>query len=188
MRRGVRIGIALSFLFAATTAAHSEDRPVAFLETLGVCLVGTLLAVAVVRAIQVPGQATAVTGDPYAGFLVRALAFAFDYVPLSLVALLLEVTGLHWIGVPVLVGLAFLYFVGFWATVGQTPGMRSLGLRVVRENGGDVTPAVAVRRFVGLFVAFACLCIGVVWVAFDPQKRGWADRFGGTVVVRAVSP
>jgi hypothetical protein len=35
-------------------------------------------------------------------------------------------------------------------------------------------------------VAFACIYIGVIWVAFDPRKRGWHDKIGGTVVVRNV--
>jgi hypothetical protein len=79
------------------------------------------------------------------------------------------------------------YFVGLWGTTGQTIGMMLLGLHVVRDvDGGKITWGNAVLRFVGLFVAFACIYIGVIWVAFDPRKRGWHDKIGGTVVVRNV--
>jgi uncharacterized RDD family membrane protein YckC len=44
----------------------------------------------------------------------------------------------------------------------------------------------AVLRFVGLSVAFACIYIGVIWVAFDSRKRGWQDRIGGSVVIRNI--
>jgi uncharacterized RDD family membrane protein YckC len=62
--------------------------------------------------------------------------------------------------------------------------MRVLGLRVVRQDGGALGWGNAVRRFFGLFAAFLFLYIGVVWVAFDSRKRGWADLVGDTLVVR----
>jgi hypothetical protein len=65
--------------------------------------------------------------------------------------------------------------------------MMLLGLHVVRNaDGGRITWGNAALRFVGLSVAFACIYIGVIWVAFDSCKRGWHDRIGGTVVVRNV--
>jgi len=79
------------------------------------------------------------------------------------------------------------YFIALWGTTGQTIGMMLLGLHVVRDvDGGKIRWGTAVLRFVGLFVAFACLYIGVIWVAFDSRKRGWHDRIGGTVVIRKV--
>jgi uncharacterized RDD family membrane protein YckC len=65
--------------------------------------------------------------------------------------------------------------------------MKLLGLWVVRGgDGGRIGLGSAVVRFVGLLVAFECLWIGVIWVAFDARKRGWQDMIAGTVVVQYV--
>jgi uncharacterized RDD family membrane protein YckC len=39
-------------------------------------------------------------------------------------------------------------------------------------------------RYVGLFVSFIRIFIGVIWVAFDADKQGWHDKIAGTYVVR----
>jgi uncharacterized RDD family membrane protein YckC len=186
LRRSATAGLVISIMSAATSTGWSGDQPRASIEILAVGLLFTLLAVVVVRAIR--SNASAVTPDDrYGGFWVRAVAFALDYVPLYLAAILLPVIGLGAVTVPVLLGLAFVYFVGQWALRGQTLGMGVLGLRVIREDGSEVTLAVAARRFLGLLLAFACLFLGVVWVAFERNKRGWADLFGGTIVVRTAA-
>jgi uncharacterized RDD family membrane protein YckC len=183
LRRGVTGGAIVSVMMAATSISWAADQPRASMEVLTVCLATTLLAVGVVRTIQT--NASPVTAvDPYAGFWVRALAMALDYIPLYVVGILLALIGLGAVAVPILLGLAIAYFVGQWAFRGQTLGMQLLGLRVMREDGGKVTVVVAFQRFLGLCLAFACFFLGVVWVAFDANKRGWADFLGGTVVVR----
>jgi uncharacterized RDD family membrane protein YckC len=187
LRRGPTVGAILSLVMAATSSGWSNDQPRAFIETFGVGLLFTALAVVVVRAIQAPTPPQGTSAAPYAGFWVRAVALVLDYIPLYVVGVLLVVVGLGAITVPVLLGMGFVYFVGLWVMAGRTLGMRVLGLRVIRENGGDVTLTVAVRRFLGLFVAFACLLLGVVWVVFDAHKRGWADLLSGTVVVRTAA-
>jgi uncharacterized RDD family membrane protein YckC len=116
---------------------------------------------------------------------VRVVALVLDYLLVYAVGAFLDIGGLGAMAIPVLLGFGFVYFVGLWAIAGRTLGMRVLGLRVVRENGGNITLIVGARRFLGLFLGLACLFLGVVWVAFDARKRGWADRLGGTVVVRS---
>jgi uncharacterized RDD family membrane protein YckC len=81
--------------------------------------------------------------------------------------------------------LSLLYFVGFWAWRGQTPGMLLFGMRVVRvADGSRPDWVVALVRYVGLIISFAVLLLGVIWVAFDARKQGWMDKLAGTVVVR----
>lgn len=87
-------------------------------------------------------------------------------------------------------GLNFLvsivYFIGFWTYWnGQTIGDRVLGFRVVKTDGSALTLTTAIIRYIGLIIAFLVVFIGVIWVAFDPQKQGWHDKIAGTYVVPA---
>ncbi len=80
------------------------------------------------------------------------------------------------------------YFVTFWVTRSQTPGMSALNLRVLRAvDGGPVYLGRAILRLSMLFVS-TVLLVGVVWVAFDRSKQGWHDKAAGTLVVRPQPP
>ena len=125
-------------------------------------------------------------GLEFGGFWLRVLAYLIDMSLLGIVGTVLSLA-LGSAGQAISALILIAYFVGLWGTTGQTIGMLLLGLHVVRDvDGGKITWGNAVLRFVGLFVAFACIYIGVIWVAFDPRKRGWHDKIGGTVVVRNV--
>ena len=75
------------------------------------------------------------------------------------------------------------YFVLFWSTAGQTPGMRLLHLRV--QGPGGETPWIAgsFLRLVGLVVAIVPFFAGFVPVLFTDRRRGLPDLLAGTVVV-----
>ena len=75
------------------------------------------------------------------------------------------------------------YFVLFWSTAGQTPGMRLLRLRVHGLDGSPVSVGRAVVRVVGLALAIVPLFAGFVPVLFSDRRRGLADYLAGTVVV-----
>jgi uncharacterized RDD family membrane protein YckC len=62
--------------------------------------------------------------------------------------------------------------------------MRLVHLRVQRTDGSALTPARAAIRYLGLSLAFLALGIGVITVAFDKHKQGWADKIADTYVVR----
>ena len=124
-------------------------------------------------------------GLVFGGFWIRLVAYIIDAVILAIVrTILVSAAGASaGLGISLIVGIV--YFVGFWGTTGQTIGMMPFGLRVVSNaDGGKITWANAVLRFVGLIIAFVVIFIGVIWVAFDSRKRGWHDMIGGTVVVR----
>jgi uncharacterized RDD family membrane protein YckC len=74
------------------------------------------------------------------------------------------------------------YFVLFWSSVGQTPGMRLLRLRV--QSAGGVAPTVSrsIVRMVGLVLAIVVLFVGFVPVLYDRRRRGLADFLAGTAV------
>jgi uncharacterized RDD family membrane protein YckC len=76
------------------------------------------------------------------------------------------------------------YFVLFWRTAGQTPGMRLLGVRVLsKRNDGRLTTWQAVRRTIGLALAIIPCFLGFVPALFDRRRRALPDYLAGTVVV-----
>ena len=124
------------------------------------------------------------------GFLTRTLAFIVDAILLGVVnGLLTSVLFGGDIGrgqgLGTILGLA--YYVYFWSSAGggQTLGMKALGVRVVKTDGSALTVTGAIIRYIGLLIAFFCLLIGVIWVAFDANKQGWHDKIAGTYVVKA---
>jgi len=137
---------------------------------------------------------------PYAGIATRAVALALDMVLvhvivlsggaiLALVASLVGDARLDSLE-QVLAACAWAfvvgaYFVLFWSTVGQTPGMRTMALRVRADDGGHVGVLRAAVRLVGLGLAIAPLFLGFVPVLFDARRRALQDFLAGTVVVYA---
>jgi uncharacterized RDD family membrane protein YckC len=75
------------------------------------------------------------------------------------------------------------YFVFFWSTAGQTPGMRLLGLRVVAAEGGWPRVRRSLVRYVVAVVTIAPLGIGLIPVLFDERRRAVYDLVARTAVV-----
>lgn len=74
----------------------------------------------------------------------------------------------------------------FWLYKQATPGKMAVRARVVdARTGASLTPQQAVIRYLAYFVSMIPLCLGVIWVAFDPRKQGWHDKLAGTVVIRS---
>jgi uncharacterized RDD family membrane protein YckC len=79
-----------------------------------------------------------------------------------------------------------LYFPWFWSRGGQTPGMRLMAIRVVRDlDGGPVSFGSGVLRLVGYWISNAALYIGFIWIFVDRRRRGWHDLIAGTCVIEA---
>jgi uncharacterized RDD family membrane protein YckC len=75
------------------------------------------------------------------------------------------------------------YFVLFWTTTGQTPGMRLMGLRVLAPEGEHLGLRRALVRLVGLALAIIPAFAGFLPVLVDERRRGLHDLLAGTVVV-----
>ncbi len=133
--------------------------------------------------------ATTVQGAK-AGFWVRTGAYLIDAIILGIAGAILSTvlridqTSAGGNGLGLILALA--YFVVLWSSTGggQTLGMRILNLKVLRTDGSELTPVQALIRWVGLFISFAALLIGVIWVAFDADKQGWHDKIAGTYVIK----
>ena len=135
------------------------------------------------------------------GFVTRLLAFAFDVGLLNLIfiastaliafvlsavfgdpdgpsAHAIALGGGAWI-----LGIgAYLLF--FWTTIGQTPGMRLLGIRL---DAGDGERRLgfrqALRRLGGFALSFVAFDLGFIAILFSDRRQGWHDRIAGTAVV-----
>lgn len=72
----------------------------------------------------------------------------------------------------------------FWAERQATPGKMLLGLRIVDAgDGGPPGMRALVLRYVGYLVSALPLCLGYLWVLWDPRRQGWHDKMANTVVV-----
>jgi uncharacterized RDD family membrane protein YckC len=77
-----------------------------------------------------------------------------------------------------------MYFVGFTAACGQTPGKRILGLHVVDENGAPVDwNAASIRFLIGYPVSLLPLGLGFYWALVDKKNQAWHDKIAGTLVI-----
>jgi uncharacterized RDD family membrane protein YckC len=134
--------------------------------------------------------APAAVSGAKAGFWIRFLAIFIDGVILFVIQLIIasilgsSTSGRSGIGT--LLGL--IYYVYFWSSAspwpGQTIGNKLLNIRVIKTDGSDLSLVVALIRYVGLVISILVIFIGVIWVAFDPNKQGWHDKIAGTYVVR----
>ena len=134
-------------------------------------------------------------GLAFAGPGARLVAYIVDIIIVSLVVVLLSILGvalavtippLAILPIVAVIVIPLIYFPYYWSNSGQTPGMKMMGIRVVRDrDGGPVTSGQAVLRLLGYWVSGAVFYIGYIWIFIDKRKRGWHDLIAGTVVVEA---
>lgn len=124
-------------------------------------------------------------GTPFATWIYRVGAALLDGIIVSVPAFVIAL----------LAGNRFVYnilaFIGSLAmgylagAQGQTPGMRVLGIRLVRDSDGQLLGGGLgiVRGICHLLDAIPCL-IGYLWPLWDSKRQTFADKIMGTVVVR----
>ena len=77
-----------------------------------------------------------------------------------------------------------LYPILFWTAVGQTPGKRFMGLRVVTDtNSKRIYFGMAVKRYLGYWLSGLPLFLGFIWVLIDDNRQAYHDKFANTYVV-----
>lgn len=143
-------------------------------------------------------------GVSFARPAARLVAYIIDVAIVTIVSLvlwlvigtLISIAGMNDAGLLAGIGffLAFVvwfvftiaYFPYFWARGGQTPGMKVMKIRVVRdEDGGPVTAGSAVLRLIGYWISQVAFYIGFLWIFVDKRRRGWPDLIAGTCVIEA---
>ena len=134
----------------------------------------------------------------YGGIATRAIALAVDTA--ATLVLFMSVVGITALVASLVGGLrpewlvgallasgwmliAGTYFVTFWSSAGQTPGMRLLRVRVRGPAGDPPSIGRSLVRLVGLVLAIVPMFAGFIPVLFTKQRRGLPDFLAGTVVV-----
>jgi uncharacterized RDD family membrane protein YckC len=151
----------------------------------------------------VPVVSVEAGGTVYAGLATRTLAFAVDALIIdglivfvgAVVALCLSLldipsevrTVMAAIGGVVALVWGVAYFVFCWSATGQTPGNRVMRIDVQDADTGEpISARRALVRFGALILAAIILCLGLLLILVDRQRRGLHDRLVGTVVVYSV--
>ena len=135
----------------------------------------------------------------YAGFASRFTAFAVDVgvslgvfmlalAAISFAAMVLTGKDITWNKGDIWVIIAywawkFIYFAYSWAASGRTAGMALFGVRVVRDDGTDVSGRRAVVRTLALPLSFQFLGLGFVGILLGDRRRALHDVIAGTAVI-----
>ena len=158
--------------------------------------------------------AAVVAGRHYGGFWIRFVAKLIDGIILGVASLILFIPVLILFGggaalstglgdgrgsmlfAPAMVGafaisrlvwlaLSVFYDAYFLSKHGATPGKMALGLKVIRADGGPISPMLAVARHFAEWVSAVIFMIGYIMAGFDPEKRALHDRICETRVIYA---
>lgn len=157
--------------------------------------------------------AAVIAGRHYGGFWIRFLARVIDGILLGVINAVVRIplmlmfgigtmgmrglgrgsgAGLIFapammgvLGLSALIGVALgaAYEVYFLSTNGATPGKMALGLRVIRADGGPISPMLALGRHFAMWISAFILMIGYIMAGFDPEKRALHDRICETRVI-----
>jgi len=114
-------------------------------------------------------------GYAKAGFWIRMAALLIDVILVGII--------FHHMSVLFMPAIAA-YGAVLWKFKGATIGGIVFGLKVVRSDGRPMEWVTAVVRALACYLSLVCIGLGFLWIAFDPEKRGWHDKIAGTVVVR----
>ena len=71
----------------------------------------------------------------------------------------------------------------FWTHGGQTLGMKSWRIRVVRDDGSALRAADALRRWLTALLSWMPGGLGFLWSLVDRDGRAWHDRLSATRLV-----
>jgi len=135
----------------------------------------------------------------YAGFASRFTAFAVDLgvglgvfllalAAISFAARVLTGQDISWNKGDTWVIIAyavwqFIYFAYSWAASGRTAGMALIGVRVVTDDGTNVSGRRAVVRTLAFPLSFLFLGLGFAGILLGGRRRALHDVIAGTAVI-----
>lgn len=91
-------------------------------------------------------------------------------------------------GVAVFLSICLFVAYAVWSLIlfakGVTIGKKLLGIRVIKEDGGQVSFFVMlIRESIGKIISALFLLLGFVWILLDKENQGWHDKLVSTYVV-----
>ncbi|MFC1574700.1 RDD family protein [Gemmatimonadota bacterium] len=129
-------------------------------------------------------------GKRLGALLLDMLCFG---IPMNLVQLGIFGQGAWDVNDPAYIGAFFFstavgisYFVGMWAFAdGATLGKKILKIKIVKNDGSPIGLGTALGRYFSYILASIPCALGLFWVIWDKEKRGWHDKLAGTKVIDA---
>ncbi len=133
----------------------------------------------------------AACGAPCGMFYERMIAATVDVLLIGTVAMV----PLSWMdGATLLVVWGWqmtvitIYILFFWRSYAATPGKMLFGLWIVdAATGTPLSHAQTTRRFLAYMLSVPSL-LGVFWISWQKECRGWHDLMAGTAVVKRRKP
>jgi uncharacterized RDD family membrane protein YckC len=84
--------------------------------------------------------------------------------------------------------ISYIYLSYFWLQTGQTPGLRTWNLRLVRVDGYLPTRNDANKRFFFSLLSIASLGLGWIWLFFNPNGQTLHDQLAQTQIINLNDP
>ena len=82
-----------------------------------------------------------------------------------------------------LYSISFVFYGWFWTSGGQTLGMRSWKIRVVRNDGQSLGWDSALMRFLLATISLTLFGLGFLWILFDRDNLAWHDQLSKTRII-----
>jgi len=82
-----------------------------------------------------------------------------------------------------LYSISFVFFGWFWTRGGQTLGMRSWKIRVVRDDNHAFGWDSALIRYLLATVSLFLFGLGFLWILFDHDNQAWHDTLSKTHII-----
>jgi uncharacterized RDD family membrane protein YckC len=154
---------------------------------------------------SIPPTSIIVTASKNAGFWLRLIAAALDFMIVAIPLLMIngffhyEILGISWNwsgGVqhvfPAPAGIVMLEACGFWlyaalmesSAMQATVGKQAVGLRVINEEGQRLSFMEASARHFAKVLSTALLGIGFFMIGWTAKKQGLHDKLASTFVVK----
>jgi len=82
-----------------------------------------------------------------------------------------------------LYSISFVFYGWFWTSGGQTLGMRSWKIRVIRDDGQSLGWDSALMRFLLATISLTLFGLGFLWILFDRDNLAWHDQLSKTRII-----
>ena len=130
---------------------------------------------------RTPGYFRLLASLFYEALLVLALLFVSTFVFVLLFGEATQTPNRYFLQV-YLWGFAGCYFVWCWSR-GRTLAMQAWKMRLVNAAGADVSPAIAMQRYLLASIGLLAGGIGFLWALLDRERCYLHDRLLGTRLV-----